>query len=158
VNKTDYSGVKALVAVDQGDLRAGLLAAFGRAGIKDPREADDEPQLQRILAEADLDLIVMNDALGGVFVAPLISKLRRGEIGTHPFPVVVILADPSDPAARRRISDCGPDDIVDLPVSAVDLLQRIGIFVSGGRKPLVVTKAYAGPERRDKKRAAANPQ
>ena len=154
VKKADYSAVKALVAVEQAALRASLLAAFGKAGIKDPLLAIDEEQLKAMLAGADLDLIVMSHQLGGVFVAPLISRLRRGDIGTHPFPIVVVLADGADKDLCRQISDCGPDDIVSLPLSAVDLLQRIGIFVAGERKPLVVTKAYAGPERRTKKRSS----
>lgn len=154
VKKADYSGVKALVAVEQADLRASLLAAFGRAGIKDPLLAGNEQQLHGILAGADLDLIVMSHHLGGVFVAPLISRLRRGDIGTHPFPVVVILVETPDKDLWRQVSDCGPDDIIVLPVSAVDLLKRAGIFVAGERKPLVVTDAYAGPERRTKTRGS----
>lgn len=152
MKQADYSGVKALLAVDRPDLRADLLAAFGRAGIGEVLQAATEDQLLRTLSDADLDLIVMTHELQGAFVGTLISRLRRGEIGTRPFPIVVILVESTDPDLRRRISDCGPDDIVALPVSPVDLLDRIGIHIAGERKPLVVTTAYAGPERRTRKR------
>ena len=40
----------------------------------------------------------------------------------------------------------------ELPCEPEDLLARINVFLTGGRRPLVVTPGYAGPERRAKDR------
>lgn len=150
---TSYGSVKALVAVEGAEVRDGLTAAFGRAGIPAPAVAATAEEMRGAL-EAGIDLVVMTHDLGGVFVAPLIAEVRRGRLGPHSFPVVVVLVPAADRDLMRRVSDCGPDDIMAMPAEPAAILAQIGIFVGGARKPLVVTPGYAGPERRTGARAA----
>lgn len=152
MKKNAYAGLRALVAVDDADTRAILVDAFAGAGFPPPAQAHDPQALRGELAEG-ADLIVMTHQLDGAFVAPLVSEVRRGQLGPQPFPIVVVLV--SDPAEMRRVSDCGPDDVVAMPLAPAALLKRIGAFVAGGRKPLVVTQGYAGPERRSGARAVS---
>lgn len=148
----DPHSIGTLIAVGQSATQQDLIDAFAAADIAAPKEASDPSALREILAAAELDLIVMSSHLGGAFVAPMISEVRRGKLGPHPFPIVVVLAEDSDPVNIRQISNCGPDDIIVLPCEPEDLLARINIFLSGDRRPLVVNAGYAGPERRNKDR------
>jgi len=152
VGHKDHRSIGTLIAVGHADVQHGLVDAFVAADIPHPREAGDAASLRGILAEATLDLIVMSSHLGGEFVAPMIGEVRRGKLGPHPFPVVVILADDRDPANLRQISNCGPDEIVVLPCEPEELLAQINVFLAGDRRPLVVTPGYAGPERRTQDR------
>lgn len=145
---SDSGGVRALVALDSAELQISVMGAFEAAGIPEPLTADDAVPLRERLAESELDLIVMSSGLQGVYVAPMISEIRRGRLGPHPFPIVIVVTHETEPAAIRQISNCGPDDIIPLPCTPQDLLDRIGVFLAGGRKPLVVNEGYAGPERR----------
>ena len=149
----DHRSIGTLIAVDQDEARNDLLGAFVAAEIPAPKDALDAESLRAVLAETNLDLIVMSSHLGGDYVAPMITEVRRGKLGPHPFPIVVVLTDDASPVNLRQISNCGPDDIVTLPCAAADLLARINIFLAGDRRPLVVNEGYAGPERRTKERA-----
>jgi DNA-binding NarL/FixJ family response regulator len=152
VDHKDHRSIGTLIAVGHADLQQGLVDAFVAADIPAPQEAGDAATLRATLAGAGLDLIVMSSHLEGDYVAPMISEVRRGKLGPHPFPIVIVLADESDPASLRQISNCGPDDIILLPCEPEDLLDRINVFLTGGRRPLVVTPGYAGPERRARER------
>ena len=121
----DRRSIGTLIAVGHADVQQGLVDAFVAAEIPDPRQASDAASLRGILADTDLDLIVMSSHLGGEFVAPLIGDVRRGKLGPHSFPVVVILADDRDAVSLRQISNCGPDEIVVLPCEPEELLSRI---------------------------------
>jgi len=152
VDHKDHRSIGTLIAVEQDGTQQGLVETFIAGDIPAPKEARDAGTLREILAGNELDLIVMSSHLGGAFVAPLISEIRRGKLGPHPFPIVIVLADDKDPVNLRQISNCGPDDIVVLPCEPEDLLARINVFLAGDRRPLVVNAGYAGPERRTKDR------
>jgi DNA-binding response OmpR family regulator len=149
VNHKDHRSVGALLAVDSPDLQASLVDAFHAVEIPSPLTAANPAKLREILGSANLDLIVMSSVLDGAYVAPMITEIRRGKLGPHPFPIVVVLVSDTDPAAVRQVSNCGPDDIVPLPCAPQDLLDRINVFLAGARRPLVVNDGYAGPERRN---------
>jgi DNA-binding response OmpR family regulator len=153
VDHKDHRSIATLVAVDEPDLQEDLVDAFVEAGITTPRQARTAAQLREILAGSDLDLIVMSSEMNGEFVAPLISEIRRGRLGPHPFPIVLALVAGADAVKLRQVSNCGPDDQIALPCEPQDLIDRINVFLSGGRKPLVVNAGYAGPERRTGERA-----
>jgi len=152
VGHKDHRSIGTLVAVGHDGTQQGLVETFLAADIPAPKEAREAASLREALAGNELDLIVMSSHLGGSFVAPMISEIRRGKLGPHPFPIVIVLADDKDPVTLRQISNCGPDDIVVLPCAPEDLLARINIFLAGDRRPLVVNAGYAGPERRTKER------
>jgi len=144
--------VGALIAVDSAKLQASLIDAFEAAGIPTPLQADDDASLRAALASANLDLIVVSSVLKGSYVAPMITEIRRGALGPHPFPIVIALVDAGDLATLREVSNCGPDDVVAQSSEPQDLLDRINVFLAGNRRPLVVNDGYAGPERRGEDR------
>jgi len=152
VDHKDHRSIGTLIAVDQDRTRDDLMGAFIAAEIPTPKEAHDADGLRAVLSDTSLDLIVMSSHLGGSYVAPLITEVRRGKLGPHPFPIVVVLTEDASKENLRQISNCGPDDIVTLPCEPEDLLARINVFLAGGRRPLVVNAGYAGPERRNKDR------
>ncbi len=149
---TDHRDVGALIALDSAALQASLIDAFEAAGIPTPMQADNGSSLRDALATANLDLIVLSSKIKGSYVAPMITEVRRGTLGPRPFPIIIALVEAGDPANLRQVSNCGPDDVVALPCEPQDLLDRINVFLAGGRRPLVVNDGYAGPERRGETR------
>jgi DNA-binding response OmpR family regulator len=152
VDHKDPRNIGTLIAVGHNGTQESLIEAFVAADIPAPKQARDADALRQTLGNSELDLIVMSSHLGGAFVAPMISDVRRGKLGPHPFPIVVVLTEDREPANLRQISNCGPDDIVTLPCEPEELLARINVFLAGNRRPLVVNAGYAGPERREKNR------
>jgi DNA-binding NarL/FixJ family response regulator len=156
VDHKDHRSIGTLVAIDEPGMQEDLVAAFIEAGISEPRQARNAAQLRDVLGSAELDLIVMSSEMGGEFVAPLITEIRRGRLGPHSFPIILALVADADSVKLRQVSNCGPDDQIALPCEPQDLVDRINSFLAGGRRPLVVNAGYAGPERRTMERAESD--
>lgn len=152
---TNYSGVKALIAIDNPVLSKGLNEALRRLGFTDLVSAGKLASFQNALAERTFDLILMTSDLEGSFVGQAIADMRNGRLGEHPFAIVIMLLAAADQTYIRRVIDCGPDDLLLLPVSPKQLLGRIEALTRS-RKPFVVTQDFIGPDRRKEQRPGGN--
>ena len=100
---------------------------------------------QLMLGWPDL-LISQHEVPGGNF-SNFVFKLRHHELGGNPFmPIISTVWSPTQEDVRSIIQS-GADDLVTMPLSAGQLLNRIKALIVH-RKPFVVTSAYIGPDRR----------
>jgi DNA-binding NarL/FixJ family response regulator len=151
VNESKFGNVRTLLAVDNPLLRKGLYEAFKHAGFAMLEDASAPETLGNALSEASFDLIIMAADMQGVFVCHLISELRNGRLGQHPFAVAIVLLPVAHNDYVRKVIDCGPDDMLLMPVSPSQLLSRVEVLART-RKPFVVTQDFVGPDRRQEKR------
>ena len=103
------------------------------------------------LVEHSYDVIVTATEITGEFIPPYIAQLRQGALVHHPLPIVIPLLTSSDSEYVRSVIDCGPDDLLQLPISPGQLLARLAILAEK-RKSFVVTSDYIGPDRRQANR------
>lgn len=83
----------------------------------------------------------------------LIHDLRHHEAGVNPFlPVIMVRFQPTQ-ELTVRVVDSGADDLLVMPLSGSQLIERITVLVDA-RKPFVVTSDYIGPDRRKKSRTS----
>lgn len=150
----DFSKVQAMVAVDNPGVRQGLREALKRIGCGQIIEATNNLQLHHGLEETNLDLLIMVSEMQGVFLGSMIKEMRHARLGPHPFPLVVILSMMAEFDYVRRIVDCGPDDVLLVPVAPDQMLARL-LNLARVRKPFVVTHDYVGPDRRKSQRPGA---
>ena len=150
----NYGAVRMLVSVESSQVRWGLRNAFTRAGVGTVHEAGTKEQLYRTLSEVELDLIVMTSDLQGDFVGQLIGQMRCGQLGVHPFAVTVMMLPMAERALLARAIDCGPDDLLLMPVAPGQILARIE-SLAHSRKPFMVSQDYTGPDRRSEKKLTA---
>lgn len=93
------------------------------------------------------DIMILGTSFEDGSITDLIRALRHHELGSNPFiPVITLTAAPT-PELVRAVVDSGADDLLTVPVSTAQLVQRIEGLVSS-RKPFVVTSDYIGPDRR----------
>ncbi len=151
MRKIDYSAVQTLLAIENPMVRKGLHDAFRHAGFGKCAEAFSHETFQQAIAESSFDLIIMATEIAGFFIAQSIADMRNGKLGHHCFPIVMMLLAAGDGAYVRKVIDCGPDDMLLMPVAPGPVLQRIGSFTVR-RKPFVVTQDYTGPDRRKQPR------
>lgn len=128
-----------------------LQAKFGRGDVI---EADGIEAAAKALKEDKFDVIVADSHLADFFFARFCREMRVGRLGPHPFPIVCILISRPDPEVIRKVVDCGPDDILVLPLQPGQLVGRLE-GLSKTRKPFVVTRDYTGPNRRSAPREGA---
>ena len=147
----DFSKVQAMLAVDNPGVRQGLREALKRCGVGSIVEVSTVVQAHKGVKETNPDLLVVSSEIEGVFLGSMIKDIRHSRFGTHPFPLVVMLAMAAEFEYVRRIVDSGPDDILLVPVSPDHMLNRF-LNLARHRKPFVVTHDYVGPHRRKSQR------
>jgi len=151
MKKTDYGSVKVLLSIENPIVRQGLQNVLQHEGFFRPSEATSHERLLQALTEQTYDVIVTATEITGEFIPPYIGQLRQGALTHHPLPIVIPLLTASDAEYVRKVIDCGPDDLLQLPISPGQLLTRLGVLAEK-RKSFVVTSDYIGPDRRQNNR------
>lgn len=153
--KHDYSSVQAMLAIDNPGVRQGLREALRRSGVTSILEVSTLNQIAHSFESQQWpDLLVVASEIEGQFLGHMIRDIRHSRLGHHPFPLVVVLSMAAEFDYVRRIVDCGPDDILLVPVSPDQMLNRF-LGLARNRKPFVVTHDYVGPDRRKNHRPGA---
>ena len=151
MKKTDYGSVKVLLAIENPIVRQGLQNVLQHEGFLRPSEVTSHDKLLAALVEQTYDVIVTATEITGEFIPPYMTQLRQGALVHHPLPIVIPLLTTSDSEYVRTVIDCGPDDLLQLPISPGQLLTRLAVLAEK-RKPFVVTSDYIGPDRRQASR------
>lgn len=151
MSASNYGSVQTLIAIDNPVLRKGLNEAFRALGFGKLTTAGRPDQMRTALEQGTFDLIIMSSDMDGDFTAGQIAELRAGRLGEDPFAIVIMLLAVADQGHIRRVIDCGPDDLLLLPVSPKQLLARVDALAKA-RKPFVVTQDFIGPDRRKEQR------
>jgi len=154
MKKVDYGSVKMLLAIENPNVRKGLLNTLQQEGFGRFEQAASYEAFLSVLAAEAFDVIVTATEISGEFIPPRIAQLRQGIFGLHPLPIVVELLVESDADYIRKVIDSGPDDLLQFPVSPGQLLSRLPILAEK-RKPFIVTSDYVGPDRRQAQRPGA---
>jgi DNA-binding NarL/FixJ family response regulator len=147
--------VRALLIIEDKDVKRDVTAAlatkFSRGDIV---EANSVEAAAKLIKEDKFDIILADSHIATFFFARFCKEVRVGRLGPHPFPIVFILVSQPDPDLIRKVVDCGPDDILLLPLQPGQIESRLEIL-GKSRKPFVVTRNYTGPNRRTKPREGA---
>jgi DNA-binding NarL/FixJ family response regulator len=147
----DFREVRTLLAVENPIVRQGLNGALRRNGFEQITETTCHHQTLENLDEQELDLIIANTEMNDHHLGQIIREMRHQRFGKNPFSMVIMLSPSGDSDYIRHIIDCGPDDVLLLPVSPEQMVQRIGTLVRNRRR-FVITADYIGPDRRKEER------
>jgi len=113
--------------------------------------------VQEAIGAGEYDLLILGEVIEGRSSLPLIRSLRTGELGPHPFPLVLLMLQPGATTDMiREAINVGPDDVLIMPFANADFKQRIARMAEG-RKPFIVSYQYIGPDRRKQDRIDASP-
>ncbi len=145
--KWRYDNVRAVFAVTNDELRRTVRQSLRGFGLRNCEDVVTVGALEGRLQLNDLDLLITTPELGGIDLGGLLQEMRHGRLGTNPFLIVVTLLDTPCPDTARRVVDSGTDDLLLMPLSTAQLVERLDNFVIS-RRPFVVTHDYVGPDRR----------
>ena len=116
-------------------------------GIKTRYVCHSAAEAMEILADQDIDLLVVDADMPGTSGYELVRWLRRANLEPNSFTPVILMA----PHVRRRniaqARDCGANFVVTKPFSATTLLERV-IWVAKDQRPFLTVGDYFGPDRR----------
>ena len=145
--KYDFSKVRALIGEPSPILRKGIRHALFTIGF---REIVDCASFVDVHSQLDIhtyDLLVLNSEIEGNDTTYLVREVRRAKMHKDPFLVVLLVVTRADEPHIKLAMNSGADDILLVPFSPDQLMQRM-TNVHERRKPFVVTHDYIGPDRR----------
>jgi CheY-like chemotaxis protein len=149
--------VAILTSIDNPMLRTAVRDSLRELGFDNITPVTMFADVRDAMASGLNDLLIISEFIEGQSSLELIRRLRTGELGPHPFPLVLLLMQPGSTTESIRIAiNAGPDDVMVMPFAKADFEQRINRMAET-RKPFVITYRYTGPDRRTQARIDASP-
>jgi len=145
--KYDFSKVRALIGEPSPILRKGIRHALFTIGFREIVDSAAFVDVHSHLENHTFDLLVLNSEMEGSDTTYLVREVRRGKMHKDPFLVVLLVVTRADEPHIKLAMNSGADDILLVPFSPDQLMQRMA-NVHERRKPFVVTHDYIGPDRR----------
>ena len=115
-------------------------------GIRTKYSGRSAPDAMAILAEAEIDLLVVDCEMPGMDGFELVQWLRRSG-PPNAFVPVIMTAAHIRRSMVNKARNCGANFIVTKPFSASSLLERI-VWVARDSRPFLEVGEYFGPDRR----------
>ncbi len=133
-----------------------LFQSLRGHGLRNQFSAHTAQGLRSGFESGGIDLVITVPEVMEGSLGTTLQEMRHSRLGENPFVVVVTLVDTADADLVRDLIDAGADDVLRLPLSPAQVLERLDGFVVG-RKPFVVTHDYVGPDRRGGDRPGTQP-
>jgi two-component system chemotaxis response regulator CheY len=162
-----FDRLKILVVDDNVHMRKLVVTILQAFGISQIYEADSGERAWTVLRETNPDVCVLDWVMEGMSGIEFVTKLRSDPQSPNPFVPVIMLSGYTQMERVRQARDIGVNEFIAKPVSVKTMMQRLVAVIESPR-PYVRTRGYfgpcrrrrgadeyRGPERRDKKGAAA---
>ncbi len=115
-------------------------------GIRTRHSCRSAPEAMALLAEVEVDLLVVDCEMPGMDGFELVQWLRRSG-PPNAFVPVIMTAAHIRRSMVNKARNCGANFIVTKPFSASSLLERI-VWVARDSRPFLEVGDYFGPDRR----------
>ena len=125
------------------EITTGALLGFG---IRTRYSCRSAPDAMKILADAEIDLLVIDCEMPGMDGFEMVQWLRRSG-PPNAFVPVIMTAAHIRRSMVNKARNCGANFIITKPFSAASLLERI-VWVARDGRPFLEVGEYFGPDRR----------
>ena len=162
-----FDRLKVMVVDDNAHMRKLVITILQAFGVTQIFEAGDGARAWAVLREHNPDVCVVDWVMEGMSGLELVQKIRTDPLTPNPFVPVIMLTGHTHIDQVRQARDCGINEFIAKPVSVKTVMQRLQAVIENPR-PYVRTQVYfgpcrrrrggveyKGPERREKKEAAA---
>ena len=105
------------------------------------------PEFKSAITESAPAMIVAESSASDADIFNLVRSIRRSEVGSNPFVVMLLTTWSRDTGHIRQAIECGADDVIVRPFSTMFAEERVRTLIRG-RKDFIVTSDYIGPDRR----------
>ncbi len=162
-----FERLKVLVVDDNAHMRKLVTTILQAFGVIQIYEAESAERAWVVLRESNPDVCVLDWMMEGMSGLELVEMIRTNPQAPNPFMPVIMLTGHTHIDRVRQARDAGVNEFIAKPVSVKTMMQRLVAVIESPR-PYVRTEAYfgpcrrrrgaeeyRGPERREKKDAAA---
>ena len=124
-----------------------LAQMFAGFGVHTPRRCHNGEEAMAVAGERELNLVVVDSALGDMAGHDFISWLRRSGVAPNCHVPVILVTGHTKPSQIFKGRDAGASFVVRKPVPPLVMMQRI-IWLLNDQRPFVSSTNYSGPDRR----------
>ncbi|MDB5452281.1 MAG: two-component system response regulator [Caulobacteraceae bacterium] len=139
--------LRVLVADDNHNMRAIVVAVLKGIGIKEIREAHDGGAALSVLNEWPADLAIVDVRMDPIDGVEFTRLVRNAVDSRNRYLPIIMLTGYADRARVMEARDAGVTEIVVKPMTAKALMGRLHAVIFQPR-PYVRTGLYFGPDRR----------
>lgn len=141
------SSLKVCVVDADGEMRRMIREALNSLGIAQVRECADTDAAQRVIAEFDPDLCLMDADIGPADAIAFVNRVRTAESNRHSEMQLIMMIGHANTRRVIQARNAGVDEFVVKPISARGLHSRLLSLVDNPRL-FVRSVSYTGPDRR----------
>jgi CheY-like chemotaxis protein len=145
--------LRVLVADDNHNMRAIVVAVLKGIGIKDIREANDGGAALAMMTEFAPDLAIVDFRMTPIDGVEFTRLVRNAPDSRNRYLPIIMLTGYADRARVMEARDAGVTEIVVKPMTAKALMGRLHAVIFQPR-PYIRTELYFGPDRRRQQNAA----
>ncbi|CCQ73808.1 response regulator [Magnetospira sp. QH-2] len=144
--------IRVFVGCPDQNLRTTTLTVLRNCGFRNVEYGQTIEAVRTEMTMHPPDLLFCETKFPDGDPGSLIHDIRHHEIGSNPFLAVVMMTWEPSVDLVSKIINSGADDLLVKPLSAKQVIQRVGALIKN-RKGFMVTSDYIGPDRRrDKER------
>lgn len=143
----DLSSLTILVVDDSANMRKLLRAMLSTLQVGPTAEVATVVDALQTLQKFPIDLVITDLEMDQVSGLDLVRMIRSNEDSTKQMVPIIMLTGHTDLHLVEKARDVGIDEFVAKPISSETLYDRI-IEISDNLRPFVISKTYAGPDRR----------
>jgi len=124
-----------------------LIEMFAGFGVHTPRAASTAEEAKTLTRDREINLFVVDSALGDTDGYQFIRWLRRSGVTPNCFAPALLLIGHTKRSQVLKARDCGANFVVSKPITPLVMLQRI-IWTTKENRAFVESPGYCGPDRR----------
>ena len=108
----NFENIRLVVADAGGQIREEIKSIVHHEGFRDITLLDNLKSVRDVVAENQVDLLIIDHEFPRGNVQKFIRRIRHHEIGSNPFIVIITLALDPEKEEIMRIIDSGSDDLL----------------------------------------------
>ena len=148
MSEPDWKTKKVLIVDNDAAFVSMAKTALSGVGVSDVRTVASVPEAVKLMAEYPADLVIIEISLPRVNGAQLAKVLRDKWRSPNPDVLIIVVVATSKADALRQACDAGVENFIRKPVSAENLIKRIGSILKRPKR-FVSAGGYFGPDRRN---------
>ncbi|GAB6053630.1 hypothetical protein JCM17960_24500 [Magnetospira thiophila] len=139
--------IRVFVGCPDQNVRTTTLTVLRNCGFRNVEHGTTLEAVRTEMSMRPPDLLFCETTFPDGDPGALIRDIRHHELGNDPFLVVVMMTWKPSAELVGKIINAGADDLLVKPLSAKQVIQRVGALIKN-RKGFMVTSDYIGPDRR----------
>ena len=128
-------------------MRSILRTVLRGFDIRNVDEAETTTDAMGVLESKSVDVVISEFVVAGGDTSSFINSVRQFDTNPHRFVPIIVCTASTTLTDIRAMIDAGADEVLQKPISAVQVIRRINSALFA-RRPFIRAGSFFGPDRR----------